>query len=1013
MKTKFKKVWILFIVVFYIILLSNFSNSSPFETWKTCSQTWGQSCNSTTLDDSFKGAEGLNGTQPNGCNGTQSAGLSYPYISEVYINATNFFPETGINVTCEFVQNVGGSTYFEYLWYYNTTHWINIQNWTNTSSGTTFNRSANFKLNSSEGTNIIRCILSFNFSANSNQGMIPDECANVTYSDFYDNDDVNFTITGRLTYDFWNLTNYTTGENISSGQTFNRTNLINVSAHWNKFINNAWVEHNGTGSWHNYTISNFTGNWTNYTLNLSNSSEFNVTTIAINAIYANNTFSATNNTSPLLYFSLSAGNAPNITNFWFNYSGITTNRTNKYTNLTIYANVSDDVGLSRVTANITYPSPAGSTIVNMTGDTSPGWHLWNYTFGNDLHLNSTGNYAVRITAFDIGNQNKSSGNDTGSPENMNFTVYSNYTLNLTSNYSVFNRGENVTIQALDVNNLTVDSVNWTVNVTKINETSNFTPQQTTFNYTILPSDPEGNYSILVNASKNNNTGNSTWQFNVSKNFSLTISTTTALSPGNNLNISVYLSNARGELHTSLVDANITCPDGMHPLTFSSGYASRLCTAPNSYNTPFNITVNVTDQYNNTGENYTTFTTTSAPPSGGGGGGGGGGFVTTPKKNCTDGTFYDQCSSNRPFYCSNGTLIEYCSVCGCNPGYGCQLDGSCILAKEEDFNFTIDSTEIEINQGEDKNIIGHLTNTGNTILSLISFLNASDCCNISIPSTIDLNEKEEKEFTISIHVPLITSTGEYLIKIGIGTELFKKEKTFKVIVVQSPYYSYLSDIETELKNLEMEIQEYKKSGVNIGNLENLLEQSKLLLNNANSSISSDQINVLSNSLSDIKNNLNYIRSSLTPLRAQVFISQNAWLISLLIVMIILTTYFVPEVFMPLNKIEKEMKKLRNEEKVSVSSRVETEKQYFMRKIDESTFSKIMISKQDNILKLRATIKEMENERTKILARAHPKEMIKWFGRNIKNLPKNIKNLFVMLFKKIKVNLFKKVKIKMVI
>jgi hypothetical protein len=520
----------------------------------------------------------------------------------------------------------------------------------------------------------------------------------------------------------------------------------------------------------------------------------------------------------------------------------------------------------------------------------------------------------------------------------------------------------------------------------------------------LPSDPEGNYTILANASKNNNTGNSSWNFNVSKNLSLTISTSQTLSPGNNVEFLVGLSNARGESYNKSVYSNMSCPNGVHNLTFNSGQASQSCTIPSTYSTQFTVTVDVTDNYNNTGTNSTTFTTTSAPSSGGGGGGGG--PVSVETKKCSDNTSYNQCSSNRPFYCFNGNLTQNCSICGCNPGYSCQPSGSCILTKEEDFNFTVESTEAEINEGEDATIIGHLTNTGNTILGLMTFLNVSNnCCNISIPSTIELKEREEKEFTITIHIPLITSTGEYLIKVGIGTAYFKKEKTFKVIVLRSPYYDYLSKIETTLASLEKEIQEYKKAGINVGNLENLVEQAKIVLQNANNSISSDQVNVLANSISDLNNNVNYVTTSLTLLRGQRFLSQNSWLIILLIISSILTIYFVPEVFMPLNKVENEIKKLKNEEKNLVSSRVETEKQYFLRKIDENTFSKIMITKQDNILKLRGTIHERENDRTKILTRTRPKEIAKWFASGIKNLPKNIKKLFVKLIKAPKINLFK--------
>jgi hypothetical protein len=1097
MKGKFKKIWLLLVSVFFIILLSNiiFSNpSGPFDTSRICSDMWApQFCNSTTLDDA--NFEGCNGTEIGGPNGG---------IEEVIINQSNFFPNSGIDVTCKY-NELEGYVNYVYIWYYNGSNWTNIQNFTNTSVAVNnyFNVSTVFNLNSSEGEHRVRCIYSLNMSG---KGMIPNQCANSTYSYIYDNDDVNFTVTSHLTYDFWNLTNYTTGANISSGQNFTRIDIINVYAQWNKIINNFWVNHDGNGSSVNYSMSS-SSNWTNYTLNFSNGTEFSRTgNITVSTIYANDTTSATNNTSPSLFFYLwgfskidqitlnqttlynntpvrtfckaidnitnqglnssnvsfygndnflnwsltnSSGyanlsfvvnatslpsnytvkcnitnepslnynassdnlNSTNISvlnpyeiqvgNVWFNYSGITTNKTNLFTDLTIYANVTDDWRVSTVLANLSYPS---TIIINlsMIGDNSSAdWHVWNYTFNSQYPLNASGNYTVRVIA------NNSNG-ISNSSNFLTFYVNNTYDVNLSTNYSIYNRGENITVQIWDVNNFSVYDLNWTVNLTKFNQTPNITnPNNTNYTYTIANDDPEGNYTLFVNVSKNNNTANNSWNFSVSKNLTIAISTSPSSSPSKNSNViaSASLYNARGELYNSSTNANITCANTMYPLNFSSGQASYTCVSPNDYSTPFNITINVTDDYNNSGENYTTLTTAAQEvayvPSGGGGG-----PATVETKKCSDNTSYNQCSSKRPFYCLNGNLTQNCSICGCSPGYSCQPSGSCILTKEEDFNFTIEAAEVEIEQGKDTTIMGHLSNTGNTILSLMSFLNVSEnCCNVSIPSSFTLNEKEEKEFEIKVHVPLTTNVSDYNIKIGIGTAYFKKEKTIKVIVLKSPYYDYLSQIEAALANLEKEIQEYKKSGINVGNAEALVEQAKLTLRNANSSISSDQVNVLANSISDLKNNINYVSTSLTLLRGQRFLSQNSWLIILLIISSILTIYFVPEVFIPLNKVEKEIKRLRNEEKNLVSSRVETEKQYFLRKIDENTFSKIMITKQDNILKLRGTIHERENDRTKILTRTHPKEIAKWFASGIKNLPKNIKNLFVRLIKAPKINLFK--------
>jgi len=816
----------------------------------------------------------------------------------------------------------------------------------------------------------------------------------------------NNIVEASVTYDFWNITNYTTGEEIGSGGTYNRTNNLTVSARWNNTIAYAQIGHNGTGSWQNYTIpSPYAGNWTNYTIDLSNSSEFNVKTIGIR-IYVNDTTSATNNTSTDLYFNLGPGNPPSAPDIIFNYaSNVGTYVANLNNSFAIVATVSDDVGLSNVIANITYPT-FGSIIKNMTGNNAPGIQKWKYYFGSDLLLNETGLYNVTVTAIDIGGQNATS-------VESSFTVYDYYDIVYPIS-DIFMRGENVTFYASNLNYDKEINVDWIVNITKIDETNteNITIQLTDFNYTIKNDDPEGNYSISLNASKSGNSGGYIWNFNVRRNLSIIISTDTALSRGNALNISVYLYNAKNQLHLNFVNSNITCPDGMHTLTFNAGYASILCNAPDSYSTSFNITVNATDLYNNSGENYTTFTTTQAPPPTGGSPGGGGPAPLAPQKNCTDGTLYNKCSTTRPLYCSNGTLTSKCSACKCESGYSCQLNETCTLTivKAEDFNFTIDLTKMEIEQGKDFGLKGYLTNTGNIVLNLSSFLNISNnCCNVSLPLNFVLNEKEEKEFTISIHVPLFTNTSDYWIKIGIGTKYFNKEKLIDVKIVKSSYYADLSELKTLLNDIEKEVQEYKKVGIDTRNVDNMIEKSKSILNNVNSSISKDQVNVLSGSITDLKNNINYVSTSLTLLRGQRFISQNSWLIILLIISSILTVYFVPEVLMPLQKIDVELKKLKDDEKTSVSSRVETEKQYFTRRIDENMFTKIMITKQDNILKLKGAITEKEKDRKIILSRASPVEMLKWFGRGIKNLPKNIKNLFVGAYRKIKVpriSLFKK-------
>lgn len=995
-------------IAFFIVLFSNiiFSNSSsPFETPKNCSYMWNNNCSNDSLDDSFLG-----------CDGMQYPGGDSGRIEEVYINASTFFPGENINVTCKF-HEWDGFTNYEYIWYNNDStsnaNWIKV--WNNSISDPGSPRIVNnftiFTLNSSEGTQIVRCIWSLN-------NPVSNQCANSGLN--YDNDDVNFTVTSHLTYDFWNLTNYTNGSEIASGQTYTRNDsfgnftYINVSALWNKNISFAQIEHNGNGSFFNYTIcSPCSSNWINYTLNLSNRTDFNKYNITIKSIHVNDTYGLENSTSPELYFYLNPGIPPNLTIIGLRKLSMeigSTTTVNLYDhNVKVIANASDDVGLSEVKANITYPLglKVNGTMIQEVID---GQSYWTFMFNNSLPINETGFYNIGVIAVDIGGQEKVSGIDDGLAS-VTIEASNNYSLNVSNRKEPYMKGENVSFNVTCWNDPECGNFNWTYNITKINETFSNSSFGTIFNYTIKPDDLEGNYSIFVNASLNKNSGVKAFEFNVSKNLSLTISTSQVLNPGNAVTFSVNLYNARNELHNSSVNANITCSDGMHTLTFSSGQASYLCTIPSTYSTLFTIFVNASDQYNNSGENYTNFTTADQVavfiPSGGGG------SVPSPKtevKNCTDGTLYSKCSTTRPLYCSNGTLISKCSVCKCESGYSCQLGETCILTKAEDFNFTIGLTNVEIEQGKDFDLKGYLANTGNTILNLSSFLSISNnCCNVSLPSNFILNEKEEKEFTISIHVPLFTNTSDYWIKIGIGTKYFNKEKLIDVKVVKSSYYSDLSELKSFLTDIEKEVQEYKKAGIDTRNVDSLIEKSKSILNNVNSSISKDQVNVLSGSITDLKNNINYVSTSLTLLRGQRFLSQNSWLIILLIISSILTIYFVPEVLTPLQKIDVELKKLKEDEKTSVSSRVETEKQYFTRKIDENMFTKIMLTKQDNILKLKGAITEKEKDRKIILSRASPVEMLKWFGRGIKNLPRNIKNLFVGAYRKIKVpriSLFKK-------
>ncbi|MBI2659507.1 PKD domain-containing protein [Candidatus Woesearchaeota archaeon] len=52
-------------------------------------------------------------------------------------------------------------------------------------------------------------------------------------------------------------------------------------------------------------------------------------------------------------------------------------------------------------------------------------------------------------------------------------------------------------------------------------------------------------------------------------------------------------------------------------------------------------------------------------------------VTNVTTACSDGTQYSQCSVTKPLYCSNGTLINNCFLCGCLSNLTCSSNETCV------------------------------------------------------------------------------------------------------------------------------------------------------------------------------------------------------------------------------------------------------------------------------------------------------------------------------------------------
>ena len=63
-------------------------------------------------------------------------------------------------------------------------------------------------------------------------------------------------------------------------------------------------------------------------------------------------------------------------------------------------------------------------------------------------------------------------------------------------------------------------------------------------------------------------------------------------------------------------------------------------------------------------------------------------INLTKRICNDGTFYNNCSEIKPFYCDDGNLIERASICGCNNVATQRIDSCITPYKNQPKNITL-------------------------------------------------------------------------------------------------------------------------------------------------------------------------------------------------------------------------------------------------------------------------------------------------------------------------------------
>jgi parallel beta-helix repeat protein len=649
-----------------------------------------------------------------------------------------------------------------------------------------------------------------------------------------------------------------------------------------------------------------------------------------------------------------------------------------------WATLVDNItGIREANLSITFPDNTTYTEKVMIKHSSTGnTSHWKLSFATSLPLNLTGEYNTSLSIMDYGNNTVTS----NATKNINNTinVTNVYRINITNNYSIYNRGENLTFVAMDINNNTVASINWSINVT-INGSENITNSTSNpFPYWVRK-DSDGAVSVDLNASGNGNEAVFAKAFTASNSLAPFFVSPTS---GSSFPISsvIYseagVRNARNERIYYSLDVNLTCPGNKEfvmpidtPGTYK--YTNSLCGAPSSYSTAFTLSAYAWDSYNNSGTGQVSLTTGLSGGTDRNGGGGGGGGAAPPVVSCN-------CSAWKDSICGIGGCgpnelyqTRECIPSGCNNESQCIAHPVCLL--EKDFEFSLSEYNITIQQGLEHKIIIMANNTGEAPIR-VNVTAMSECSIANTTDYLDLEVGAYSDVFMSMRIPLNQSEGDCPVTVKLVSVYNEKSKGLKILVRTNDNVIRAYANIDRLGEAEKAINTIAQSGIDVEALMEARDNTRNKMRAVLNSIEEDDLGVFLAEADELEDLVEGLESSVENSMLLSTLFSYRWFIIIGIFEFIFILYLMSQVFVPMAKINRALFKLKRQEKERVQKRKEIEKQYFMGKLAEGAFHKMLIGGQENLLGIRGQIIELENERAAIVkSKLSLRSLFNWLRR----------------------------------
>ncbi|MCK5063135.1 MAG: hypothetical protein KAR23_04340, partial [Candidatus Aenigmarchaeota archaeon] len=502
---------------------------------------------------------------------------------------------------------------------------------------------------------------------------------------------------------------------------------------------------------------------------------------------------------------------------------------------------------------------------------------------------------------------------------------------------LYNKGDVVNIDVLvyNANNETVSNFNTTIRLAKptVNVTLVDDKMQDNASYSITISDLPTNteikfytYAFAANVSKDGNSGNDSKDFNVTKhlvaNF-VSVDDGQYVAANSIVPLTVEVTNIRGdETHEALV--SVECSKCVYNTLILTKVSSTLYAnmekliAPSS-STSFGVIADPVDLYKN-GEGVdddntivlTTISQNTPEDDSGGGGDTPTGFI--------------------------GGLMDKI------------LDDDKEEKVVKDFIFDTEQDELKIIQGESAEIIAYLENTGDTDLNItVSY--SLDCCTVEINDSYFIKAKNKQSLTINVFSDLLEKPGTYKFKITMDSENITKDKTLTVKIEKNQMIMMLESLENNFRRMKILVDDFDRLDMDISPYLEYINTSEMLIAKAYAAIASNDVQSLESAVSDLSVVLDGFDAKLAENELLKWLLENKYDLIKSAIVIIIALLMLYSYLLPLFMLSLEYNQLKNKEVRLAEEERSTEKEYFKRIIDKTTFNKIITEKHEQLTDVR--------------------------------------------------------------